>query len=69
MPELFWIIVGYTVILTLCFLLGEYLQDRRAANKRRTVCEEKPACPPEEAEHACGSAEDSPSPEEASSGP
>ena len=69
MPELFWIIVGYTVILTLCFLLGEYLQDRRAAKKRRPVCGEKPACPPEEAEHACGCAEDSPAPEEASSGP
>ena len=69
MPELFWIIVGYTVILTLCFLLGEYLQDCRAAKKRRTVCEEKPACPPEEAEPACGCAEGSPAPEEAPSDP
>ena len=69
MPELFWIIVGYTVILALCFLLGEYLQDRRAAKKRRTVCEEKSACPLEKTEHVSGSAEDSPAPEEASSGP
>jgi len=36
MPELFWIIVGYTAILTLCFLLGEYLQNRRAAKKSHT---------------------------------
>lgn len=69
MPELFWIIVGYTVVLTLCFLLGEYLQDRRTAGKRRTVCEEKPACPLEGTEHACGCAEGSPALEEASSDP
>ncbi len=69
MSELFWIIVGYTLVLTLCFLVGEYLQDHRAAKKRRPVCEENPACPLEKTEYACGCAEGSPAPEEAHSDP
>ena len=32
--ELFWIIVGYTVVLAVCFLVGEYLQDRRLARRQ-----------------------------------
>ena len=33
MPQLFWIIIGYTAVLTLCFFLGEHLQSRRTAKK------------------------------------
>ena len=32
--ELFWIIVGYTAVLAVCFLIGEYLQDRRLARRQ-----------------------------------
>lgn len=35
MQELFWVIIGYTVVLTVCFLLGEYLQNRRRTKKYR----------------------------------
>lgn len=69
MPELFWIIVGYTVVLTLCFLLGEYLQDRRTAGKRKVICQKKTACPPDKTEHPCSCGEEATVPEDPSYDP
>ena len=45
MPELFWIIVGYTAVLTICFLVGEYLKDRRTAKKHPHRCQKEPERP------------------------
>lgn len=44
--ELFWIILGYTALLGLCFWLGEHLQARRKANAPPAPLPEE-ACPVE----------------------
>lgn len=38
--ELFWIILGYTALLGLCFWLGEHLQPRRRAKSPPIPAEE-----------------------------
>lgn len=43
--ELFWVIVGYLVVLTVCFLVGEYLRDCRLAKKAKASAEPIPEEP------------------------